>query len=94
MIVTTVINTDIIIPIIGAKNMNSTVLMIVSESTTFAHEKSKPFTIRACAMAAPANPPIRVWDEDEGIPYHQVRRFQNIAASNPEKITGKVINSL
>jgi hypothetical protein len=45
-------------------------------------------------MAAPAKPPIRVCDEELGIPYHQVSKFQNIAANNPEKITGKVIKSL
>ena len=39
------------------------------------------------AIAAPANPPINVWDDDEGIPNHQVSRFQEIAAINPEKIT-------
>ena len=53
-----------------------------------------PLSIKACAIAAPAKPPIRVCEEEEGIPYHQVSRFQNMAASNPEKITGKVIKSL
>ena len=31
-------------------------------------------------MAAPANPPIRVCEEEDGIPFHQVTRFQVIAA--------------
>jgi len=42
-------------------------------------------------MAAPANPPIKVWEEEEGMPSHQVARFQMMAATMPEKITGKVI---
>src|ERR1700681_824071 len=45
-------------------------------------------------MAAPMNPPRRVWDELEGIPNHQVSRFQAIAPINPEKITSIVIKSL
>ena len=48
----------------------------------------------ACAIAAPAKPPIKVCEEEEGIPYHQVSKFQKIAAIKPEKITGKVIKSL
>jgi hypothetical protein len=44
-------------------------------------------------MAAPANPPIKVCEEEEGIPYHQVKRFQKIAAMRPDKITGNVMNS-
>jgi len=42
-------------------------------------------------MAAPAKPPISVWEEEEGIPSHHVARFQIIAAIIPEKMTGKVI---
>lgn len=42
-------------------------------------------------MAAPANPPISVWDEEEGIPLHQVHRFQMMAAITPDKMTGKVM---
>ena len=41
--------------------------------------------------AAPKNPPIKVWEDEDGIPSHQVRRFQAIAATSPEKITSKVI---
>ena len=44
-------------------------------------------------MAAPANAPISVCDEDDGIPNHQVNKFQNIAAINPEKTIGRVTNS-
>ena len=39
----------------------------------------------ACAIAAPAKPPIKVWDEEDGIPYHHVRRFQQIAAIIPDE---------
>ncbi len=94
MIVTKVINMEITIPIIGARKINKTVLMIVSASTILDHEKSIPLTDRACAIAAPAKPPIKVCEEEEGIPYHQVNRFQKMAAIKPEKITGKVMNSL
>src|SRR5687768_4623039 len=45
----------------------------------------------ACASAAPMNPPNKVWEELEGIPNHQVSRFQQIAAINPEKITSRVM---
>jgi len=45
-------------------------------------------------IAAPANPPISVCDEEDGMPSHHVARFQKIAATIPEKITGSVINSL
>ena len=60
MMVTTVINIEITIPIIGARKINNTVLMIVSASTIFAQEKFIPFIDNACAIAAPANPPIKV----------------------------------
>jgi hypothetical protein len=45
-------------------------------------------------MAAPANPPIRVCEEEDGIPYHHVNKFQKIAAIKPARITSKVMNSL
>jgi hypothetical protein len=32
-----------------------------------------------------AKPPIKVWDELEGIPNHQVNKFQHIAAITPAK---------
>ena len=53
-----------------------------------------PLIIKAEAIAAPAKPPISVCDEEDGIPYHHVSKFQKIAAIKPEKITGKVIKSL
>ena len=45
----------------------------------------------AWAMAAPAKPPIKVWDELEGIPCHHVIKFQIIAAITPDSITTKLI---
>jgi len=60
MIVTTVINIEVTIPISGAKKINRMVLIMVSASTIFAQEKLMPFIESACAMAAPANPPIKV----------------------------------
>src|SRR4051812_43081886 len=67
-----------IIPTKGAKKINSTVLRIGS-----ALMAPKP----ALATAAPANPPISVCDEDDGMPNHQVSRFQQMAAIRPEKTT-------
>src|SRR2546430_12072041 len=45
----------------------------------------------ALARAAPIKPPMRVCDELEGMPDHQVSRFQVIAAIRPAKITRKLI---
>src|SRR6187402_1009967 len=55
-----------------------------------------PFFDRApaCASAAPMKPPSKVWEELEGMPNHQVRRFQQMAAISPEKMTSKLIKSL
>ena len=44
-----------------------------------------------CATAAPAKPPIRVCDEEDGIPNHQVNKFHAIAASIPASITTRFI---
>ena len=85
---------EMAMPIIGAKKMKSIVLMMVSFSTTLDQEIPIPLVIMAWAMAAPANPPIRVWEDDEGIPYHQVSRFQKMAAIKPARITFSVMNSL
>ena len=46
----------------------------------------------AAATAAPAKPPIKVCDEEDGMPYHHVKRFQTMAAMTPERIIGKVMN--
>src|SRR4051812_4422763 len=46
----------------------------------------------AWAIAAPANPPISVCEELEGIPNHQVNKFQMIAAITPARITTRLIS--
>ncbi len=33
----------------------------------------------AWAQPAPMSPPMRAWDEDEGMPNHQVKKFQKMA---------------
>ena len=71
-----------IMPTSGASTIKLAVLRMMGEFTAF-----QP----PAAMAAPANPPIRVWEEEEGIPYHQVRRFQRIAAINPERMTHNML---
>ena len=38
-----------------------------------------------------SKPPINVCDEDEGMPYHHVSRFQNIAAISPARMTVRVM---
>ena len=56
-----------------------------------------PITLRLttfkppCATAAPANPPINVCDELDGIPNHQVNKFQQIAAKTPARMTTRFI---
>ena len=45
----------------------------------------------ACATAAPAKPPIKVCEDDDGIPSLQVSRFQNVAAKSPARITQRSI---
>jgi hypothetical protein len=71
--------------------MKATILRIMPLSTTSANE-SPVCVENACVSAAPAKPPIRVCELLLGIPYHQVNRFQMIAATSPLKITGKVMN--
>ncbi|MNR81263.1 hypothetical protein D3C72_120030 [compost metagenome] len=59
-------------PITGLKSRDSTIREI-------------PLSCRACqpwpAKPAPMTPPIKACDELEGMPHHQVRRFQAIAES-------------
>src|SRR5580698_674122 len=50
--------------------------------------------VPAWASAAPMKPPSSVWDELEGMPAHQVRRFQAIAAIRPENITVRLMKSI
>ena len=73
----------IIIPTKGANTIKLTVLITGAGFTD-----KKP----ACAIAAPAKPPISVCEELEGIPYHHVSRFHVMAATRPEMITGRVMN--
>lgn len=72
-------------PITGAKIINEAILTITPTWIDW-----KP----AALIAAPANPPMSVCDEDDGMPSHQVIKFQEIAASSPERIMGRVMNSL
>ena len=48
-----------IIPISGARKIKAAICITGPELT----EEKVP----ACAIAAPANPPIRVWEEEEGM---------------------------
>ena len=73
-------------PTNGARKINATVFSTGADSIAV--------KVPACVIAAPAKPPINVWDDEDGIPNHHVRRFQAIAAINPEKMTGKVIKSV
>ena len=72
------IKNAIIIPMIGAKKIKAAVLRMMGELTA----PNPP-----AATAAPAKPPINVCEEEEGIPNHQVSKFQQMAAISPEKIT-------
>ena len=73
---------DMIIPINGASTIKDAILIITAPCM-----EANPL----CIMAAPAKPPIRVCEEEEGIPDHQVAKFQIMAATMPEKITGNVM---
>src|SRR5208282_378493 len=55
--------------------------------------ESIPWCRKALAMAAPAYPPIRAWDEDVGRPHHQVRRSQTMAPNRPPRTTYWLTNS-
>ena len=72
----------IIIPIIGARKINAAIFKMIAPSTD-----SNPLDI----IAAPAKPPISVCEDEEGIPFHQVKRFHIIAAMTPASIIGNVI---
>ena len=69
-------------PIKGARKINRITFKISPDATT-----SQP----AWATAAPAKPPIKVCEEEEGIPSRQVSKFQNVAAINPARITQRSI---
>ena len=78
-------------PMMGAKKMKKMMVRISCPAITPKPFSNDPVWIATWVTAAPANPPIRVWDEEEGMPNHQVRRFQTVAAINPAKITHKSI---
>jgi len=87
-----VMNMLMSMPTSGARKMKSRVLVILSLSTTSLKVKLS-VVAKACAMAAPAKPPMRVCELEDGMPYHQVSRFQMMAAMRPLRITGRVMNS-
>ena len=80
---------EMIIPISGARKIKAIVFSIFALSIISFSGIHPLCWMKACVMAAPANPPISVWEEEDGIPYHQVNRFQVMAAINPAKITGR-----
>src|SRR5512140_632133 len=41
----------------------------------------------AFAIAAPARPPMRAWDEEDGSPHIQVKRFQIVAPTRAARIS-------
>ena len=88
-IVTTVIKYEIIPPIIGARKIKNTTVKISFPAITPNPSQSDPLAMATCVTAAPANPPIKVCEEDYGIPSHQVRRFHAVAANKPARITHK-----
>src|SRR5690606_11923064 len=63
-----------VIPTSGANTIKLTVLITGSGFTLF---------MPAWAIAAPAKPPINVCEDEEGMPNHQVSRFQLMAAISP-----------
>jgi hypothetical protein len=75
---------DITIPRRGAITINITILITPAKITEL-----QP----ALATAAPTRPPTSVCEELEGKPYHHVRRFQVIAATNAAAITVRLITS-
>ena len=72
----------ITIPMNGARKIKAAILRMMLSWIA-----SKPFAM----MAAPAKPPISVWEEEDGIPFHQVIRFQEIAGMIPARMIGSVI---
>ena len=68
-------------PIIGARRRNENVLITGSELIAENPQNE---------IASPAKDPINAWEEEDGIPYHQVKRFQKIADNKPAKITNNI----
>src|SRR5690554_8104858 len=86
-IIKTVMKYAVIIPNKGARKINAIIGNTLAYSITSTPPGLKP---PAKARAAPMKPPIKVWEDDEGIPNFHVARFHKIAAINPAKITSKV----
>ena len=82
---------EISIPIKGARIINDAIFIITSDFIASKPDVVYPVAIIVLIMAEPAKPPMSVCDEEEGIPSHQVAKFHIMAATIPEKITGKVI---
>ena len=57
--------------------MNIAVAQIIPELIAFQPNAAKN---------APANPPIKVCEDEDGIPYHQVIKFHATADINPARI--------
>ena len=87
LMVTTVIKYEINPPIMGAKKMKKITVKISFPVMTPKPSSKEPLAIATWVTAAPAKPPIKVCEDEEGIPNHHVRRFQMVAAISPEKIT-------
>ena len=71
-------------PMKGAKKMKAAIFSIISSWM-----EPHPLAM----IADPAKPPISVWEDEEGIPFHHVNKFQAMAANTPAKIMGKVMYS-
>src|SRR5665213_1672365 len=65
-------------PLAGDSTMADAVLLSPDQTTAFQPPLHKP---------APTSPPIRAWDEDEGMPASQVTIFQTMAPISAPKIT-------
>src|SRR5437870_7217999 len=72
--------------------MNTSVLVQPSGRMT-SKAWEKPRLSAARAIAAPAYPPIRAWEEEVGRPHHQVRRSHTIAPARPAITTYCVTSS-
>ena len=73
---------DITIPINGARNIKAAIFRITAPCMAL-----KPFAI----IADPAKPPIKVCEEEDGMPCHHVNKFQIMAPIIPANIIGNVI---
>src|SRR5579863_9981481 len=65
-------------PVNGDSTMAAAVLLRPDQTITFQPPLHSP---------APTNPPIKAWDEEEGMPASQVTTFHTIAPISAPKIT-------